>query len=377
MESRIAVLKGDGIGPEVTEQAVRVLRRVEKRFGHRFVFEEVLGGGAAIDATGHRLPEESLRACEASDAILFGAVGGPKWDDQPGENRPEMAVLDLRKRLGLYANLRPAIVFSQLAEASPLKREIIGDGLDLLVVRELTGGIYFGPRGTTDGAVAEDGDPILKILASRSEAGGHRGAFAFDVEQYAESEIRRIGITAFELAKKRKGRIVSVDKSNVLDASRLWRRVMEDVGRDYSEVSLSHMYVDNAAMQLVRNPRQFDVIVTNNMFGDILSDEASQITGSIGMMPSASLAEGSFGLYEPIHGSAPDIAGRDEANPIASILSAAMLLRYSLSASTEADAVEKAVSDFLSAGYRTPDIYAEGTKAVGTEEAGALIAEML
>jgi 3-isopropylmalate dehydrogenase len=370
----IAMVPGDGIGPEVTAEAVKVLDRVGEKFGHTFSYDYLLAGGAAIDAVGVPLPDETTAACKRSDAVLFGAIGGPKWDSLRGELRPEMAVLGLRKNLGLYANLRPAIIFSDLAEACPLKDEIIGDGLDILIVRELTGGIYFGPKGTdtVEGGKASDG--ILASLARERSLQLPDGPTAYDVEMYSESEIRRIGITAFSMARKRSSKVVSVDKSNVLESSRLWRRVMEDLHEDYPDVKLDHMYVDNAAMQLIRNPGQFDVVVTNNIFGDILSDEASQITGSIGMMPSASLADGNFGLYEPIHGSAPDIAGKNKANPVAAILSAAMLLRYSLSLSAEADAVEAAVRDYLGEGYRTPDIYVDWSTRVKTDEAGDLIA---
>ena len=379
---KIAVIKGDGIGAEIVVQAVKALDKVGEAFGHAFDYEYVLGGGEAIDAVGEPLPRKTIDVCKASDAVLLGAVGGPKWDGLPGGDRPERAILGLRKELGLFANLRPAVVFEQLADISPLKKDIIGEGIDVLVVRELTGGIYFGPRGTKSarGGTGSDraiGDELLPALAAAAEKGGHTGDYAFDVEQYSEDEVRRIGVTAFELAMKRRGRVMSVDKSNVLDSSRLWRRVITEVAKDYPSVALEHMYVDNAAMQLVRNPGKFDVLVTGNMFGDILSDEASQITGSIGMLPSASLGEGNFGLYEPIHGSSPAKTGMDTANPIATILSAAMLLRYSLGAGREADAVEKAVSEFLCDGYRTPDIKSEGTKVVGTEETGDLIAERI
>ena len=360
---RIAVIPGDGIGPEVTEATLSVLQRAGERFGCTFDIRKVLAGGAAIDRTGSCLPQETIDTCKASDAVLLAAVGGPKWNALPGDERPERALLGLRKELGLYANLRPAVVFPQLADASPLKAEFIGDGLDLLVVRELTGGIYFGEKGIRENSL---------------------GISAYDVEEYAESEVSRIAHTAFQLARKRRGKVTSVDKSNVLESSRLWRRVTEEVGREYPDILLEHLYVDNAAMQLVRNPRQFDVLLTSNLFGDILSDEASQITGSIGMLPSASLASGSFGMYEPVHGSAPDIAGQDLANPLAMILSAAMMLRYSFGLSEAADAVECAVNAFLDAGYRTPDISGSGSpekvmdyQIVGTREAGQRIAEYL
>lgn len=356
MEYRIAVVPGDGIGPEVISETISVLDKVGEKYGHTFTYDYVLAGGAAIDACGRCLPEETVKACKASDAVLLGAVGGPKWDSLPGDERPERALLGLRKALGLFANLRPAMVFDELADASPLKPEIIDGGLDIVVVRELTGGIYFGEKG-----IKED-TPL--------------GPAAYDVEQYAEEEVRRIARVAFDMAMKRNKKVTSVDKANVLESSRLWRRVVAEVAKDYPEVELENFYVDNAAMQLVRNPKQFDVIVTSNIFGDILSDEASQITGSIGMLPSASLADGNFGMYEPVHGSAPDIAGQDLANPIATILSAAMMLRYTLGLSEEADAIESAVKKFLAAGYRTPDICA-GRESVGTKEAGKLISEMI
>ena len=360
---RIAVIPGDGIGPEVTEAALPVLLRVGERFGYTFELRKALAGGAAIDQTGGCLPQETIDICKASDAVLLAAVGGPKWNTLPGDERPERALLGLRKTLGLYANLRPAVVFPQLADASPLKPELIQDGLDLLVVRELTGGIYFGKKGIRETAL---------------------GTAAYDVEEYAESEVSRIAHTAFQLARKRRGKVTSIDKSNVLESSRLWRRVTEEVHREYPDVFLEHLYVDNAAMQLVRNPRPFDVLLTSNLFGDILSDEASQITGSIGMLPSASLASGSFGMYEPVHGSAPDIAGQDLANPLAMILSAAMMLRYSFGLDPAADAVEQAVNAFLDAGYRTPDIAgsdgpekSSDYQIVGTRETGRRIAEFL
>lgn len=294
--------------------------------------------------------------CKASDAVLLGAVGGWKWDTLPGDQRPERALLGLRKALGLFANLRPALLFEQLADASPLKPEILAGGLDIVVVRELTGGIYFGEKGVKDTDL---------------------GPAAYDIEQYAEEEVRRIAKVAFDMAMKRSKHVTSVDKANVLESSRLWRRVVTEVAKDYPEVTLDHLYVDNAAMQLVRNPRQFDVIVTSNIFGDILSDEASQITGSIGMLPSASLAQGNFGMYEPVHGSAPDIAGQDKANPMATILSAAMMLRYTFGLGQEADAIENAVKSVLDQGYRTPDLFAGEGTLVGTAEMGRRIAEAI
>ncbi len=356
MNYHIALVPGDGIGPDVVAEAVKVLDRTGEKFGHTFTYHQVLAGGAAIDATGKCLPQETISTCKRCDAVLLGAVGGPKWDGLPGDERPERALLGLRKELGLFANLRPAMVFSQLADASPLKPEIIEGGLDIVVVRELTGGIYFGEKGI------KENTPL--------------GPAAYDVEQYAEEEVRRIAKVAFDMAMKRGRKVTSVDKANVLESSRLWRRIVAQVAADYPEVELDNLYVDNASMQLVRNPKQFDVIVTSNIFGDILSDEASQITGSIGMLPSASLATGNFGMYEPVHGSAPDIAGQDLANPIATILSAAMMLRYTFALSAEADAIEAAVRAFLDKGFRTPDICA-GKEAVGTREAGTLIADLI
>ena len=353
MNYQIAVIPGDGIGPDVVEQTLNVMDKVGEKFGHTFNYTKVLAGGCAIDATGACLPQETIDICKASDAVLLGAVGGWKWDNLPGDQRPERALLGLRKALGLFANLRPALLFEQLADASPLKPEILAGGLDIVVVRELTGGIYFGEKGHRDTDL---------------------GPAAYDIEQYAEGEVRRIAKVAFDMAMKRNKHVTSVDKANVLESSRLWRRVVAEVAQDYPEVPLDTLYVDNAAMQLVRNPRQFDVIVTSNIFGDILSDEASQITGSIGMLPSASLAEGNFGMYEPVHGSAPDIAGQDKANPMATILSAAMMLRYTFGLGAEADAIENAVKSVLDQGYRTPDLYAGQGTQVGTAQMGDLIA---
>ena len=353
MNYQIAVIPGDGIGPDVVEQTLNVMDKVGEKFGHTFNYTKVLAGGCAIDATGACLPQETIDICKASDAVLLGAVGGWKWDNLPGDQRPERALLGLRKALGLFANLRPALLFEQLADASPLKPEILVGGLDIVVVRELTGGIYFGEKGHRDTDL---------------------GPAAYDIEQYAEGEVRRIAKVAFDMAMKRSKHVTSVDKANVLESSRLWRRVVAEVAQDYPEVTLDNLYVDNAAMQLVRNPRQFDVIVTSNIFGDILSDEASQITGSIGMLPSASLAEGNFGMYEPVHGSAPDIAGQDKANPMATILSAAMMLRYTFGLGAEADAIENAVKSVLDQGYRTPDLYAGQGTQVGTAQMGDLIA---
>lgn len=356
MDYKIAVVPGDGIGPEVINEAIKILDKIGEKYNHTFHYTEVLAGGAAIDATGRCLPDETVEICKNSDAVFLGAVGGPKWDNLPGNERPERALLGLRKALGLFANIRPAMVFDELADASPLKPELIDGGLDIVVVRELTGGIYFGEKG----------------IKEHTEL----GPSAYDVEEYAEEEVKRIAKTAFDMAMKRNKKVTSVDKANVLESSRLWRRVVTEVAKEYPEVLLEHMYVDNAAMQLVRNPKQFDVIVTSNIFGDILSDEASQITGSIGMLPSASLATGNFGMYEPVHGSAPDIAGKDMANPIATILSAAMMLRYTLGLSKEADNIEDAVKKFLVKGYRTHDICA-GKEAIGTKETGDIIANLV
>lgn len=352
MNYKIALIPGDGIGPEVVEQTVRVLDKIGEKYNHTFQYTTVLAGGAAIDATGGCLPQETIDVCKKSDAVFLGAVGGWQWDTLPGDQRPERALLGLRKELGLFANLRPAILFDELADACPLKPEIVEGGLDIVVVRELTGGIYFGEKGFKETEL---------------------GPAAYDIEQYAEEEVRRIAIVAFDMAMKRNKKLTSVDKANVLESSRLWRRVVTEVAADYPEVELSHLYIDNAAMQMVRNPKQFDVIVTSNIFGDILSDEASMITGSIGMLPSASLAKGNFGMYEPVHGSAPDIAGQDKANPMATILSGAMMLRYTFGLSAEADDIENAVKKVLQEGYRTPDIMVEGMKLIGTKKAGELI----
>ena len=355
MNYQIAVIPGDGIGPDVVEQTLNVMDKVGEKFGHTFNYTKVLAGGCAIDATGACLPQETIDICKASDAVLLGAVGGWKWDNLPGDQRPERALLGLRKALGLFANLRPALLFEQLADASPLKPEILAGGLDIVVVRELTGGIYFGEKGHRDTDL---------------------GPAAYDIEQYAEGEVRRIAKVAFDMAMKRSKHVTSVDKANVLESSRLWRRVVAEVAQDYPEVTLDNLYVDNAAMQLVRNPRQFDVIVTSNIFGDILSDEASQITGSIDMIPSSSMGEGSRGLYEPIHGSAPDIAGQDKANPIGTILAAAMMLRYSFDMAAEADAVEAAVDAALKDGCRCGDI-AQGGAVLGCRAMGEAICQRI
>jgi 3-isopropylmalate dehydrogenase len=375
MDFKIAVIKGDGIGPEIIDATIPVLEKVAREFGHMFKFEYMLAGGAALDDSGEPLPKKTIKNCKKSDSVLLGAVGGPKWDDRPADKRPEKAILKLREELELFANLRPAIVYKELASACPLKTEILSGGIDLLIVRELTGGIYFGKRGTE--VIGETSGLGKFVDHLRGEKTLPPGRFAYDVEQYTEFEIKRIAKVAFDMAMKRGKKVTSVDKANVLDSSRLWRAVMNEEHVKYPDIKLDHMYVDNAAQQLIMDPKQFDVIVTSNMFGDILSDEASQITGSIGMLPSASLGEGNFGLYEPIHGSAPDIAGMDIANPVATILSAAMMLRYSLNLIEEAGAIEKAVSSWLGAGYRTPDIMSDGMTKTGTIESGRKIAEFV
>ncbi len=349
MEKKIVVLAGDGIGPEITSAAVEVLKKVAEKYGHTFVFDDRYMGGCAIDKFGVPLPDETVTACKAADGVLLGAVGGPKWDSQPAENRPEKGLLGIRSALGLYANLRPAVIYPELSDASPLKSSVLKKGVDIMVVRELIGGIYFGPRGTKDD-----------------------GKTAYDTEIYGEDEVRRIAKVAFDLAMTRRKKVTSVDKANVLLSSRLWRRIVEDVAKDYPEVALNHLYVDNAAMQLVKDPSQFDVLLCPNMFGDILSDEASQITGSIGLLPSSSLGTCKAGLFEPIHGSAPDIAGQDIANPIATVLAAAMMLD-NMELRTEARAVEKAVAETIADGWRTPDL-GEG-KRVGCREMGIIIAD--
>ena len=354
MKYNIAVIPGDGIGPEVINEAIKVLDAVGSKYGHEFNYTHVHVGGAAIEAAGECLPQETIDIAKKSDAVLLGAVGGPKWDSLPGDNRPERALLGIRKELGLFANLRPAIMFDELKDACPIRPEKVEGGLDLLVVRELTGGIYFGERGYKDTDM---------------------GKSAYDIEQYSEGEVRRIAKVAFDMAMKRNKKVTSVDKANVLESSRLWRKTVAEVAKEYPEVELENFYVDNTAMQLVYNPKQFDVIVTSNIFGDILSDEASMITGSLGMLPSASLAEGNFGMYEPVHGSAPDIAGTGKANPMATILSAAMMLKYTFGLSDEADAIENAVKKTLAAGYRTPDIMSEGKTPATTEQIGSLIAQ--
>lgn len=352
---KITVLKGDGIGPEIVDECIKVLDRAGEKFGFKLDYDYQLLGGAAIDETGVPFPKETEVSCKAADAVLLGSVGGPKWDTLPSEIRPEKGLLAIREALGLFANLRPAKIFAPLKSASPLKEEIIGDNLDILIVRELTGGIYFGDRATY-------------------EENGVVGAY--DTERYTYPEIKRIVKAGFEYAMKRNKRLTCVDKANVLDSSKLWRKVMEETAKDYPEVEVSYMYVDNCAMQLVRNPNQFDTIVTSNIFGDILSDEASMISGSIGMLASASLAEGTFGMYEPIHGSAPDIAGQGKANPLATILSGAMMLRYSLGESDAADAIERAVDTALTK-VRTPDIAEDGLETVNTSQMGDAVAALL
>jgi len=357
MTKKILMLAGDGIGPEIVAETRKVLDVVNEKCNLGLTFQDGLIGGASIDATGVPLADETLKAAQEADAVLLGAVGGPKWDTIDPAIRPERGLLKIRSELGLFANLRPAMLYPQLAEASTLKPEVVS-GLDILIVRELTGGIYFGkPRET-------------KVLDN-----GER--MAYDTLPYSESEIRRIAKVGFEMARVRNRKLCSVDKANVLASSQLWRTVVEEVSKDYPDVELSHMYVDNAAMQLVRAPKQFDVIVTDNMFGDILSDEASMLTGSIGMLPSASLDENNKGMYEPCHGSAPDIAGQGIANPLATILSAAMMLRYSFGQEQAASLIERAVSVVLDQGYRTGDIYSDGTRKVGTSEMGDAVVAAL
>jgi len=356
MNKNIAVIRGDGIGPEIMAEAVAVLKITAEKFGHTFQFTDAPMGGAAIDLFGDPLPEASLETCLKADSTLLSAVGGPKWDDVPKDKRPERGLLRLRAGMGLYANLRPAKLFSELHDASPLKPSIADKGIDFLVVRELIGGAYFGEHSTT-----------LR--------GGEE--YAQDIMGYSEHEIARIAHVAFEAARQRRKTVCSVDKANVLDSSKLWRRVITKIAREYPDVTLSHMYVDNCAMQIVRDPSQFDVIVTENLFGDILSDEASMITGSIGMIPSSSLGDGTRGLYEPIHGSAPDIAGTNAANPIGMILSAAMMLRYSFAMPAEAEAIENAVDAVLKSGLRTGDAMSAGKTRLGCREMGAAIRKKL
>ena len=338
MNYNIAVIRGDGIGPEVVAEAIKVLQKIGSVYGHNFTFTDVLMGGIAYDQTGSPLPQETIEICKSSDSVLLGAVGGPKWDSLPGDKRPEAGLLGIRKALNLYANIRPAVLFPALKEASPLKEELVKNGINIYVVRELTGGIYFGERGRRTGTFGEE---------------------AYDTDCYGVEEIRRIVKVAFEAARKRNKKVTSIDKANVLENSRLWREVVHEVAKDYPDVTVSDMLVDNAAMQLVKNPAQFDVVLANNMFGDILSDEAAQITGSIGILPSSSRGDGTLGLYEPIHGSAPDIAGKNMANPIATILSVAMMLRDSFSLEAEAKAIETAVETVLNNGLRTADLGGE------------------
>lgn len=354
MQKKIAVIPGDGIGPEIVAEAVKVLEKSVEKHGYSLDFSYVQAGGNAIDQLGTPLPDETLETCKASDAVLLGAVGGPKWDQHPANLRPEQALLGLRKGLGLFSNLRPVVLFEGMEESSTLKPEVIA-GVDLMVVRELTGGIYFGEKTRTE---------------------TEQGEVATDLLIYHEYEIERIVRQAFEIARKRQKRVTSVDKANILESSRLWRKVVDRIAADYSDVTMEHMLVDNCAMQMVRRPADFDVIVTENMFGDILSDEAAILTGSIGMLPSASLGEGDFGLFEPVHGSAPDIAGQGVANPAATILSAAMLLRYSFGAKEAADQIEQAVKDVLKK-YRTPDIAGEEHQKVSTTQFGDLVVEYL
>lgn len=356
MKYKIAVIRGDGIGPEIVDQAILVLEKIGELYDHKFIFTDVLAGGCAYDVKGTPLPQETIDIAKDSDAVLLGAVGGPKWDTLPGHLRPEKGLLQIRKELGLYANIRPAVLYDPLKEACPLKPEIIEGGFDICVVRELTGGIYFGERGRRDSDM---------------------GQAAYDTEQYSIKEVDRIARKAFEIARKRNNTVTNIDKMNVLESSRLWREVVSKVHEEYSDVTLNHMLVDNAAMQLIRDPKQFDVVLTTNMFGDILSDEASMLTGSIGMLPSASLGDGKFGLYEPIHGSAPDIAGQDKANPLATILSVAMMLRHSFDLEREASSIESAVEKVLKDNYRTGDIHSEGAKLVGTKEMGGLVVRNL
>ncbi len=355
MDLKICLLPGDGIGPEIVEQAKKVLDVIAKKFNHNILYFTELIGGAAIDKEGIPLPQKTVQKCKESDAVLLGAVGGPRWDNLDPSIRPEKGLLGIRKELGLYANLRPAMVFDELKRASYLREDIVDKGIDLIVVRELTGGIYFGePKGIEK----RDGELV-----------------GFNTMIYRESEIRRIAKVAFEIARKRRKKVCSVDKANVLDVSRLWREIVSDEAKNYPDIELVHMYVDNAAMQLVKDPSQFDIIVTSNLFGDILSDEASVITGSIGLLPSASLGDQNPALYEPIHGSAPDIAGQNKANPLATILSLALMFRYSFSLEQEALCIEKAVKEVLKKGYRTFDIYQEGSKLITCSEMGDLVCE--
>ena len=360
MEYKIGSIAGDGIGPEIVREARKIIDRIAEKYGHKIKYEDILLGGASIDATGVPLTEEAVAQAKSCNCVLMGSIGGDTstspWYRLAPNLRPEAGLLGIRKALNLFANLRPAVLYDELASACPLKEEIIGEGFDMLIMRELTGGLYFGERRT----VEENGKKT-----------------AIDTLTYSEDEIRRIAVKAFDIAGKRRRKVTSVDKANVLDSSRLWRQVVEEVAKDYPDIALEHMLVDNCAMQLVRDPGQFDVILTENMFGDILSDEASMVTGSIGMLASASLNDTKFGLYEPSHGSAPDIAGQNKANPIATILSAAMMLRFSLDLDKEADDIERAVKETLASGYRTGDILSDGCQLVGCSEMGSLIAERI
>jgi 3-isopropylmalate dehydrogenase len=355
MKKTITVIPGDGIGKEVVAGALQVLEVIAKKFNHSFEYKNALAGGAALDAAGIPLPNETLILAKSSDAVLLGAVGGPKWDSNPQQLKPERALLGLRKELGLYANIRPAKIYSALVDASALKKEII-DGVDIIVVRELTGGLYFGKPS---GFERRNGEEV-----------------GFNTMIYSESEVRRIAESAFDIARKRKKKLCSVDKANILETSQLWRKIVLEVAKKYPDVELTHMYVDNCSMQLIRNPKQFDVIVTENLFGDILSDEAAMLTGSIGMLASASLG-GSVAMYEPVHGSAPDIAGQNKANPIATIASVAMMLKYSFNLNAESDAIENAIEKVLGKGFRTGDIYTEGTMLLGTKEMAQKIIDNL
>lgn len=358
MEKNIAVIKGDGIGPEIVDEAIKIIKVIESKYNHKFNLQVVKAGGEAIDATGNCLPDESLQVCKDADAVLLGAVGGNKWDSVPLENRPERALLKLRKELQVFSNIRPGIIYKSLQDASPLKQAIIEKGIDVCIVRELTGGIYFGKKTESDD-----------------------GTWASDEMKYSDYEIRRIAKIAFESAMTRNKKVTSVDKANVLSVSRLWRKIVEEVSTEYPEVELKHLYVDNAAMQLVVNPSQFDVILTSNMFGDILSDEMSVLTGTIGLLPSASIGEGGIGLYEPIHGSAPDIAGQGIANPIGTILSVAMMLKTSFGMIEEGNTIEKAVEKFIEEGYRSSDIFNskidDESMKLSTSQIGDKIAEFI
>lgn len=356
MNKKIAVIKGDGIGPEIVEEAIKVLKKIEAKFNHDFTLTYVDAGGVAIDKYNVALPQETIDVCLASDSVILGAVGGPKYDSQPANNRPEKALLEIRKLLNLYANLRPAKLFSQLKDASPLKKEIVDAGIDFMVVRELTGGVYFGEH-------------VSEVIDHEE--------VAYDIMKYSTTEIKRIAKVAFDSARLRNKKVCSVDKANVLDSSKLWRKVVNEVAKEYPDVKLEHMYVDNAAMQLCKNPSQFDVILTENMFGDILSDEASMISGTIGTIPSASFGDTTRGMYEPIHGSAPDIAGKDLANPIGTILSIAMMLKYSFQMEEEANMIEDAVAKVLDEGYRTKDMESANTILIGCKEMGERIANKI